>query len=94
MSGESFGRDPRFPHRPQHPDFDRLGRVVRAQDAAAEARGIDAALGGIIDPDVASYVAYQRVLRVPGDSHPVKAALWLDGFAAGVAYAREQEKEE
>jgi hypothetical protein len=60
---------------------------VRKQDADAEAGGIEQALVGIIDPMSLMYMAAQRALRLPPQlTGTALASLWMDAFAAGVAY--------
>ena len=84
----AFERDPRFPNRPEHPDFERLAEVVRKQDADAEAGGFEQALVGIIDGRSLVYMARQRAMRMALDDRltiPLQTA-WMDAFAAGVAY--------
>jgi hypothetical protein len=81
--------DPRFPDRPQHEDWYLLSEVIQENDAKAEQASAD--VFGIAGVDQASaiYAIKQRYLRmtaVDRDPAVVGMGLWLDGFAAGVAF--------
>ncbi len=55
--------DPRFPNRPDHPDFAWLSRTIQEQDAASEEPGfsVDETLAALpIDPASLTYLAQQR----------------------------------
>lgn len=56
-------RDPRFPDRPQHPDFWRLADVTTRLDGGATEGGktIEQVAEGVIDLESLSYAATQRV---------------------------------
>lgn len=88
--------DPKFPDRPQHPDFARLAAVVCENDQKAETGHADAVMGQIDLPSLV-YMAEQRILRVkmllpPGA--PALQALYFDAFFAGMAYARAKDRYE
>lgn len=98
--------DPRFPERPDRPEFWRLAGIVSRHDSRLDAltggakeAEWQAIMGQYVPTDVAAYVAFQRALRavgavtrgdVVGNFHELArlSAVWLDGFAAGAAYAR------
>lgn len=88
------GPDPRFPDRPDHPDFWRLSKAVIANDDAADQgvpiEKIMTDLG--IDPKSVQYMAEQRMLRALGHNFVSPQAkvllmgLWIDAFVAGVGF--------
>lgn len=81
-------KDPKYPNRPEHADFDLLSKVLQGQDAASEG---GQPLEDLVPIDLASgvYAARQRALRtimhfsLPSTMEGPLAALWLDAFAAG-----------
>jgi hypothetical protein len=89
-------RDPRFPDRPQHPDFWRLSDVVLQLDGQATEgdRTIPEIMTGLVDPESLTYVALNRAgllcqhLGLPESIRPALAATWLDAFAAGVSFEK------
>jgi hypothetical protein len=89
--------DPRFPNRPSHPDFWRLVEVINHLDGEATEghKSLEDILGQDIDLDSLFYMADQRVLRSRIPNSPVlryaALALYLDAFALGYHYAKEDE---
>lgn len=92
-------KDPRFPNRPEHPDFWIISEAVIDLDASSD-RGTKYKdiSGPIVDPDSALYVAKQRIGRMlqvatergitPEDVASLPLAGWMDGFFAGAEYHR------
>lgn len=97
-SADTPAVDPRFPDRPQHPDFWRLAAQVKMMDresdlASAEIGDQALVLDGVDDHSVA-YMAQQRVMRAraliePEDGNTTgrEGVLWVDGFIAGKRFA-------
>jgi hypothetical protein len=93
------GPDPRFPNRPDHPNFWRLSKAVIANDDAAD-HGVPIetimANLGVESPESVEYMAEQRVLRALGHnfvSPQAKAmlmGLWIDAFVAGVGFTQQK----
>lgn len=89
-------RDPRFPDRPQHPDFWRLSEQMLALDAKALDYGVEAALRGVVDEASAIYVAQQvsinAVNQVLGKANPFVstaiASAFIQGLAVGIGFQR------
>lgn len=87
-------RDPRFPDRPQHPDFWRMAEVVLGQDADSAAKTLEEVVGDLVDYESLEYMAAQRAARLRQFAHLSEAgtqaamAGWLTGFAAGVEFQR------
>jgi hypothetical protein len=93
MNGDDPLHDPRFPNRPQHPDFWRLADAVLENDAAVEdGTGIEEFLAPYVDLPSLAYMAEQRAALylsragLPVDLAPFVAAGWVDGWIAGVKY--------
>lgn len=82
-----MARDPEFPNRPDHPDFERLAALCRALDTAAEKPGFKFLehLAKYLDPVSLTYVAGQRAIRIDLTAEPQAIAMvaWLDGFILG-----------
>ena len=54
-------RDPRFPDRPQHPDFWRLSESALLLDGRTDSgQSVDKAMSEYVDPESALYVVQQR----------------------------------
>ena len=87
--------DPRFPDRPQHPDFWKLSEIIVKLDHIAETEGWEAAMGTVpVDIRSMVYMARQRAAMAqdmlsPGDEKERLAILWMDAFAAGARYGME-----
>lgn len=87
-------RDPRFPDRPQHEDFYLLSEVVQENDRLAEQASADVFKIAGVDQASAIYMIQGRLDRFLDSrgAHRTQAVLvpsmgmWLDGFAAGVAF--------
>lgn len=75
--------DPRFPNRPDHPDFWLMSQALIDADKVADAgQEIPDIIGQVVDPDSLRYVAEQRALRALGPSAPHRSfamavALWM-----------------
>lgn len=90
-------RDPRFPGRPQHPDFWRISNVVLELDGhASEGVSMSEIVAKLIDEQSLTYMAEQRALwakhNLPGltmAAPPALAAIWLTAFAAGIRFQQE-----
>jgi hypothetical protein len=75
-------------NRPKNPDFWLISQALIDNDAAADSgQPIGDMIGRYLDPESVIYAAMQRALRAaplqPG-THPKLAALWVDGFVAGM----------
>lgn len=86
--------DPRFPDRPQHPDFWRLAAIVKQMDRVSLDEGWHMAIQKYAPVDVASlgYMAQQRAMRAGdllegADDREQNIIMWLDGFTAGMRLA-------
>lgn len=93
--------DPRFPNRPDHPDFWRLSEIVMGMDAWLDVAKpenrqdvFQKIVTDVIDIRSVTYMADQRALRammflgVPREYQAATAAMWLEAFIMGVKYAR------
>jgi hypothetical protein len=84
--------DPRYPNRPEHPDFWLLSQVLIDNDAVADSgESFEDIMARYIDVESVAYAVNQRALRAVGPmaTNAVRAkygAVWLDGFLAGVRY--------
>lgn len=95
-------RDPHYPDRPTHPDYVRLSEVAQAHDALAEQLNVPVPEILGIDEESFFYFLKHRLGIASQSLHrdfngPKFAALYLDAFALGKAYAenlaREQREE-
>lgn len=92
--------DPRFPDRPDHPDFWLISQALIDQDAQADAgQPFTDVVERIVDRDSLIYAAEQRGLRFQaGRSKPSVAervamqAAWVDAFLAGARYQALKER--
>lgn len=82
-----FLNDPRFPDRPNHPDFWRMVDGVLRLDGESDEHTFTEIVSPIVDVDSVLYLATQRVLRGRGDGSI--APVWIDGFLVGVLYQQE-----
>lgn len=91
--------DPRFPNRPQHPDFQKMSAAVRALDAAGDSgQSLEEIVAGHdVDVDSLIYMANQRALRAvllfessPAPDEAKYSANWIDGFMAGLKIERDR----
>ena len=91
--------DPRFPDRPDHPDFWRLSKIVIENDDTATGIGLDKAVEQLAGVDFQSlnYMAGQRASRMisvlgldPASFLSIHAAI-MDGFVTGVQFQQERE---
>jgi hypothetical protein len=85
--------DPRFPRRPDHPDFRLLSMAVVGVDrAAASGQSFDDITGAVVDVESVTYIAEQRAIRALGPRYPgdrtfvLTSSVWIDGFYAGTRY--------
>lgn len=82
--------DPRFPDRPQHPDFWRLSSALTKADGDATEgdKSVEEIVG--VDGQSLVYVANNRVgmgVVAHGSlTRTVAVGLWIDGFQAGKAF--------
>lgn len=97
--------DPRFPDRPQHPDFWRLSEVIVRIDGAATEGGesVEDLMG--VDLESFMYFAQHRVRRARDlarhPSRPFGAeslevllmTLYMDAFALGKGFAEAQQQQ-
>lgn len=91
-------RDPRFPDRPQSPDYWRISEVVMQQDGRATEGGeeMPQVIADIVDERAVTYMAIDRARMVQQGSgmreNPVLtqmfAALWVDAFTAGIRFEK------
>jgi hypothetical protein len=90
-------RDPRFPSRPQHPDFWRLSEVVLKLDGDSTEgrRPLKASAEGRIDLASLAYLASQRVGlleqrvgELPDNVRASLAAMFLTGVLTGIEFER------
>jgi hypothetical protein len=94
------GKDPKFPNRPDHPDFWKLSDILIGNDTTAESgpHGLDQVMDSVpVDMATIIYMANQRVMRSdqeigPASPKEMKRILWVDAFIAGykMAEARAQ----
>jgi hypothetical protein len=77
-------KDPRYPNRPDHADFERLSKVLIANDDGSDE--LEEIVADVIDVPTVMYAATQRVLRAEAAPSAKSIALWLDGFMAGARY--------
>lgn len=91
-------RDPRFPNRPQHPDFWRIADVLNQLDGESLEGGKDLPeiVVGMVDLESLIYSASNRAIKqiellgLPNDTR-MRAALtatFLNAFLAGVQFER------
>lgn len=87
--------DPNYPDRPDHPDFWKISEALIAMDKWAETdMPLDQTIG--VDPRSVLYAAAQRAQRAYSTITQFKNTLsmgkllWMDGFAAGIYYAKIQ----
>lgn len=88
--------DPRFPKRPNHPDFWRMSEIVIEMDQRTEAHPdkFEEIVGEIVDLDSLIYMATQRSLRaatLAGAPQSIMihgTALWIDAFTVGYKFAK------
>jgi hypothetical protein len=86
--------DPRFPNRPNHPDFWMMSKAVISLDTASDTGVSFADTVGDIDIDSLAYMAQQRALRAatilatPVTRESRIMATWLDGFMVGVKFQK------
>lgn len=86
--------DPRFPDRPNVPEFWRLSEVVCGLDEEIDTgTPLVEVTERVIPMDVLTYMAKQRVMRVVGPLVPDEvlitlASIYLDGFVSGANYAK------
>lgn len=86
--------DPRFPDRPQHEDFYLLSEIVQEHDQQAEVTSADVFKIAGVDQESAIYTITQRLglftekrgIRLNREAALAGMGMWLDGFAAGVAF--------
>jgi len=82
--------------RPEHPDFEKLRKVVVYQDQQADSGiGIPEIVDGAIDVDALGYMARQRAIRAvrlvgpTSDAITLLATIWIDAFVSGVHFQQE-----
>lgn len=84
--------DPKFPDRPQHPDFWKLAEVILEMDGIFDESGGDEYfekfLKTEIDPDSIIYMAMQRGMRLKDVVPTSLAALYIEAFLVGRIYER------
>jgi hypothetical protein len=87
-------RDRRFPDRPQSETFWKLSEILLKHDgAASEGDDVESVIHDYIDDeDALIYMATHRAMRVTSDpdTRALLAALFIDGFMAGAAFAKER----
>ena len=85
-------RDPRFPDRPQHPDFWRIIEIVNYLDGEAVEgnKTYEEIVSAIADTNSVDYAGIQRGMlstRMTSDDPYVQnAGSWIDGFIIGVLF--------
>lgn len=84
--------DPRFPTRPQHPDFWLLSQVVIDNDDNWTGR-FEERLAQYIDPESLFYLVTQRAQHTSGDPATLTkvAGAMIDAFILGCGYTRAQQ---
>lgn len=90
--------DPRFPKRPDTPDFWRISEILLQHDGQATEGGLtlNDIIHDTVDHPTLSYVALQRaglLIRATGlpDTAEMRTALassWLDAFLAGAQFEK------
>lgn len=89
--------DPRFPDRPQHPDFWKMVAAMNYLDGEAleGGRSAEDILSQYADPASVAYLARQRMLRALGDGimdpRAVALSLYVDAFALGCQFTMDKE---
>lgn len=89
-----MAKDPRFPNRPDHPDFWLISQAVIDADAAADAsQDVESVVAPLVDMKSLAYMAQQRAGRMvdqlPFAGPAIKSAVgaaWIDAFFAGANY--------
>lgn len=88
-------RDPRYPDRPQTPDFWRLSEVSLEQDArAVESNDVGEILAELVDEPSLLYLAQNRIQIAFGlsadvvgpDLFAILMGIYYDAFAKGAAF--------
>jgi hypothetical protein len=85
-----------FPHRPDHPDFRDMARIINDMDTVAESQGWEHVfLPMDVDPASIRYLAQQRVLRAKEllkDATVEERLLimWIDAFTLGAKLMEER----
>lgn len=91
-------RDPRFPDRPQHPDFWRISQVVLELDGNASEGNMSVSeiVADLVDEKSLIYMTEQRALwakqNLPGLTlayGPALGAIWATAFTAGIRFQQE-----
>ena len=88
--------DPRFPDRPNTPDFWRLSEVSLAHDAASEDQSIGDIIADLVDEPSLMYLASQRMgnafnitpAAVGPELWVIFMGLYLDAFCKGVSFEK------
>ena len=83
--------DPRFPDRPNHPDFYLISQALIDTDARADAgEDLGSIVSDVVDPASLLYAADQRALRMAPFASQAESAkmksIWIDAFNAGAVY--------
>jgi hypothetical protein len=91
--------DPRFPNRPNHPDFWLMSQAIVDTDAQSETgQAAPDIMGRLVDVESLTYVAEQRALRAAPrletgglvfrnpQNMSILAGLWIDAFVAGARF--------
>lgn len=87
--------DPRFPDRPQHPDFRRLSSVLIQLDARAQEMSLPETVEGLVDLTSLEYAAEQRAgmaaaqLGLPPRMGAVLQAMFMNAFVVGLRFEQE-----
>ncbi len=91
-------RDPRFPNRPQHPDFWRLSETAMALDGKTAESG--ASVSDVASPDIdvesLFYAAESRVnlmlqatgLKVPDSVQGAMVAIYISALVHGIEFQK------
>lgn len=93
--------DPRYPTRPNTETFWRISKIVSEHDRRIDedkAMPSEVVASLDLDPGSVKYVASQRILRAIGVNPPrdetslaaLIQAVWVDAFAAGVAFEKDR----
>ena len=80
--------DPRFPNRPDHPDFWAMSDIVRENDEVWSSRYKER-VAQYVDRESLRYIAWNRAGSVPGADPQMQALIAsgiMDGFMLGCAY--------